>query len=79
MRSSLINSVGSRGARAPRLRSTAPAPANWEELVDTALQRIAAAATAYDIPTDRVYCADETYTSFTPDSKCALNVYKCDV
>ena len=55
-------------------------PANWKELVQGALQRIAAAAAAYNIPADRVYCADETYMFFTPDSKCALIlIYTSDV
>ena len=54
-------------------------PANWEELVHGALQCIAAAAAAHNIPADCVHCADEKYMFFTPDSKCALIIYTSDV
>ena len=77
MRAFLINECGyswHRGTKAAQ-----HTPANWEELLDEALQRLAAAAIAFDIPPDRVYCADETYMFFTPDSKCALIIYTSDV
>ena len=46
-------------------------PDNWEELVDTALQRLAATCARCIIPSLRVYMADETFLFYLPESKCA--------
>ena len=46
-------------------------PDNWEELVDEALQRIAAMTMKHNIPPARVFMADETFLFYRPESKCA--------
>lgn len=46
-------------------------PDDWEELRDKALMRIAALATTFNIPKERVFMADETFLFYTPESKCA--------
>jgi hypothetical protein len=48
-------------------------PEDWESLIHRALQRIAAAAASHDIPSERVYMADETFMFYTPESKCATH------
>jgi hypothetical protein len=49
-------------------------PDNWEQLIDQALQRIAAMASLCNIPPERVFMADETFLFYQPESKCAFVV-----
>jgi hypothetical protein len=45
-------------------------PDNWQELVEEALSRIAAAAVAHNIPRCRTFMADETFMFYHPEQKC---------
>jgi hypothetical protein len=53
-----------------RTKAAQKLPANWEDLRDDALMRIAIVAARKNISADRVYCADETFCFYLPAGRC---------